>query len=370
MNRRIGPFVAIGALGFVLQLSTLVWLTSGWHWPYLIATVVAVEAAVLHNFAWHERWTWGDRRRAATFTAMLQRLAKFQLGTGLASIGGNVIVTSAVVELLHAPPVVANAIAVGVTSAANFIVADRWVFKAAAPAAFAVLCLVSPQRADASELRAETIAAWNRHIAAVEAHLDARPIFDKQQEPTGRSIAVPGGVVHEWRGSVRLRGLTVSELVHALEVPGLPPPADDVLEARVLGRDGNDRLHVYLKLTRSAIITVVYDTEHDVSFERLSPELATSRSVSTRIQEVGGSDRGFLWRLNSYWSYRQVGDDVQVDVLSVSLSRSVPAIARPIAGPIVERIARESMQRTLDAMARFGAGLRDRRPEANATRTR
>ena len=38
----------------------------------------------------------------------------------------------------------------------------------------------------------------------------------------------------------------------------------------------------------------------------------------------GGADRGFLWRLNSYWRYRQVGNGVQVDVLSLSLSRDVP----------------------------------------------
>jgi hypothetical protein len=42
----------------------------------------------------------------------------------------------------------------------------------------------------------------------------------------------------------------------------------------------------------------------------------------------------------------------------VSLSRGVPALVRPLAGPIVDRIARESMRRTLDAVDRFGRGLR------------
>ncbi len=29
---------------------------------YLVATALAVEMAVLHNFFWHRRWTWADRR--------------------------------------------------------------------------------------------------------------------------------------------------------------------------------------------------------------------------------------------------------------------------------------------------------------------
>jgi putative flippase GtrA len=364
MNARLGPFVAVGTLGFLLQLSIVASLATAWQWPYLVATAVAVEAAVLHNFAWHERWTWGDRARGAVFSRRLQRLARFQLGTGLASIGGNLLVTSALVELLHVPPVAANAIAVGVISAVNFIVADRWVFKAVGAAACAAVCLLHPQAAQASELRAETVSAWNSHIAEVETHLDWRWADAGPQDPTGRSIGVAGGTIHEWRASVRLPGLSVGELVHALEVPGLPPPSDDLLEAKVLGRQGSDRLQVYLKVSRTAIITVVYDTEHDVSFDRRSSTLATSRSVATRIQESGGGDRGFLWRLNSYWRYRQVGDSVQVDLLSVSLSRSVPMIARPIAGPVVERIARESVQRTLDAMVRFGATLRNHRRQS------
>ena len=96
--------------------------------------------------------------------------------------------------------------------------------------------------------------------------------------------------------------------------------------------------------------------------------LTTSRSVATRIAEVGGGDRGFLWRLNSYWAYRQVPDGVVVELESVSLSRSVPGVLKPVAGPIISRIARESMVRTLVALREhvqtLGSGLRAPRPRA------
>jgi hypothetical protein len=201
------------------------------------------------------------------------------------------------------------------------------------------------------------LAAWDQHVARVESGHQRRPPAAPLPEPLGRTIAVPGGTIHEWRGSLLVPGITVAELVHALSDPGLPPPSEDVLDARVLRRQG-DSLSVYLKVTRSAIVTATYDTEHDVVFVRHSDVLASSRSVATRIAEVGGGDRGFLWRLNSYWQYRQVGDAVQIDVLSLSLSRNVPALARPIAAPLISRISRESMRRTLDAMDRFAIALR------------
>jgi hypothetical protein len=57
--------------------------------------------------------------------------------------------------------------------------------------------------------------------------------------------------------------------------------------------------------------------------------------------------------LNSYWRYEQRGDGVLVEVESVSLSRDVPAIVRRVAMPIIDRVARESMYRTLDALRSY-----------------
>ena len=54
-------FASVGALGLVVQLASLGALTWIARWGYLPATVAAVEIAVIHNFLWHERWTWRDR---------------------------------------------------------------------------------------------------------------------------------------------------------------------------------------------------------------------------------------------------------------------------------------------------------------------
>ena len=199
----------------------------------------------------------------------------------------------------------------------------------------------------AADLAHETTAAWNAYVSR-NVDRPGRP----GSAPHGEMIEIPGGTIYHSSGSIVVRHTTVDRVVHALTNPGTPPPQEDVPESRVLSRTASG-LRVYLKLSRSALVTVVYDTEHDVVFTRHSPTVATSRSVSTRIAESDGGDRGFLWRLNSYWRYTQVGGDVRIDLESLSLSRAVPRVARPVARPIIDRIARESLTRTLESLRDF-----------------
>jgi putative flippase GtrA len=351
MNPRLAAFVTVGAIGFLLQIGTLTVLTWLSAWPYEPATALAVEVAVLHNFWWHERWTWSDRRVARH--DVFGRLAKYHVTTGLTSIGGNLVLTAAIMQVFGVHVVAANVAAVAAMAGANFLVADRWVFARQAAFPLGVLLACSPSAVTAAELTPETIGAWNRYVAQAESRLHTRTCG--RDEPEGATVEVTGGAIHHWRGSVFVPNTTVDRVVHSLTHPGTPPPQEDVLESRVLERSG-DSLRVYLKLARHVIVTVVYDTEHRVTFARRSPSLATSHSVATRIAEVGGADRGFLWRLNSYWRYAQEGDGVRIDVESLSLSRGVPRVARPVAAPIISRVARESMVRTLEAVRRFLEG--------------
>jgi hypothetical protein len=126
-----------------------------------------------------------------------------------------------------------------------------------------------------------------------------------------------------------------------------------------------------MKLRRSAIITVTYNTEHEVNYRRLASQRAAMTSVATRIAELDdagtraerekapGDDNGFLWRLNAYWRYEQVDGGVLIECESVSLSRSVPFALRLFVSSYVDKIARESLDRTLTSLRR---ALTARRP--------
>ena len=383
MTGRVPAFVTVGAIGFLLQLGSLAFLTMVVGWPYGPATAIAVQLAVMHNFLWHERWTWRDRtiprlagpQPGSTFDRLnsatsvvegsvsgrmrlsrdgaIKRFARYQITTGATSIVGNLLCTLMLVEMMGIPVLAANVAAVMAMSTANFLVSDRWVFAQRAAGVAAALAVVSVSPASGAELKPETLAAWNRYVADTEARfVPDRSADTRNDQPDGRATGVPGGTIHDWRGALLIQGVTVDAMVHALMNPGTPPPQEDVLESRVLRRS-NDSLCVYLKLVRRTLITVTYDTEHQVTFHRHGPGLATSRSVSTRIVEADGRDRGFLWRLNSYWRYRQVGDAVRVELQSVSLSRDVPTLLKPVAGPIVNRIAQESLTKALEALRAF-----------------
>jgi putative flippase GtrA len=353
---RCGRFLAVGLSGFLLQLGTLsALMRTGWAW--MPATIASVELAVVHNYLWHARWTWRDRPEAR-----VTGFFRFQIANGLASIAGNVVLMALLAGALGLPPLLANAIAVGVLSILNFFSADRWVFPRPDGLRIALLfgatSLLIPSRAAAQT--PQTLAAWDRYVTAVEARLD-RSRAERSRRPaldlilaSGEGVRVASGTISDWSGSVFLPGVSLDDVLDRLQHPGTPPPQEDVASSRVLGRSGNS-LRVAIRLVRHAIVTVTYDTEHEMRFDRWTPHLATARSVATRIEEAGGTDHGFLWRLNSYWKYEEMDGGVLVSLESLTLSRDVTSIIRPVAAPLVTRIARESVVRTLDALRRFYA---------------
>lgn len=117
-------FNAVGGVGIVVQLVVLAVLKSALHLDYLFATALAVEAAVIHNFLWHERFTWADRVSESSWT----RFAKFDLTTGLFSILGNLVLMKALVGWAGVNYMVANGMTIAACSLVNFVVSDRVVF--------------------------------------------------------------------------------------------------------------------------------------------------------------------------------------------------------------------------------------------------
>jgi putative flippase GtrA len=356
-------FVVVGALGFVVQLVVFsVLLRLGC--PWLASTVVAVESAIAHNFLWHRRWTW--RHRIAQ-DSWLSDFVRFNTGTAFTSIAANVGVMAVVLHAIRIDPILANVIAVGVMSVANFLLADRWVFRRdnmsgradrdrAIRTATAVVLMSGAAASASAAPSAALLSAWDKYVADRERSLE-RDRLTPANRPSvivanGQSIDVGSGTITDWQGAVYVPQISLDRFLERLTYPGTPPPQEDVVASRVLDR-GENSLSVYMRLVRRAIVTVTYDTDHEMAFHRWSPTQATARSIATRIEEVGGDDHGFLWRLHSYWRYEEDGGGVIVRLDSLTLSRDVPWVIKPIAGPIASRIARESMIRTLEALKRY-----------------
>ncbi len=254
--------------------------------------------------------------------------------------------------------------------------------------------------ASAAELHPRTVTAWNDYVASTERRI-ARELsagggflvqdFDPDAEagrravlegevpvarmrshgPAGRKIDVPKGAIHHWRGSIFVPGVTLDDVLDGVRSPLRQEDLqEDLIESRVLERDA-DRVRVFLKLRRKKFVTVHFNTEHEMRYARHTAGRASSRSVATRIAELEeagtpderekpvGVDRGFLWRLNSYWRYEEVPGGVIVECESITLSRSIPSLVRWMVKPLIESAARESMQRTLTSLKKrliAGAG--------------
>ena len=117
-------FNLVGVIGAVVQLGCLALLVDVASMHYLAATLLATEAAVLHNFVWHQRWTWRDR--PATPRESAARLMRFNLSNGVISLAGNLGMMALFVGGLHLPVVLANFVAICVCSLLNLIVSDVW----------------------------------------------------------------------------------------------------------------------------------------------------------------------------------------------------------------------------------------------------
>lgn len=401
MVMRLVRFSMAGLAGFAVQVAALAFLVSVTNMHYLVATILAVEAAILINFVWHDRWTWRDRP-PLTEAERWRRLARFNAMTGLTSIAGSVMVTAALVEMLSMPPIVANIISVIALGTVNFAGADTLVFRAAVLAAMLPLAATAQASTNSLEakLQPKTAQGFAKYVAAVEARrtkeiANNEPFLEFERYPAAQQarvmasmkrgevyvergrvsrdqaaaeITIDGGLINHWRGTVFVPNVTLDDLLKVLQEPQTDKhKQEDVLSSRVVSRDG-DSQKVFLRLRRTKFVTVVYDTEYDVDYKRLAPDRALSNSISTRIVEIEnpgtpreralpeGNDHGYMWRLNSYWRYKQVDGGVLVEIESLTLSRDLPAIIGSLIRPIVNSTARESMTRTLASVrARFAA---------------
>ena len=126
--RRWFNFYSVGALGFAVQIATLASLKGLLGLDYLVATGLAVEVSVLHNFLWHERWTWADRTGAG-HGGVFDRLVRFHAATAIISIVGNMVGTWLLVTAFDLHYLVANLLAVLSCSILNFFVSDLMVFR-------------------------------------------------------------------------------------------------------------------------------------------------------------------------------------------------------------------------------------------------
>ncbi len=171
---------------------------------------------------------------------------------------------------------------------------------------------------------------------------------------------LPGAMLHHWRGAAFVPGAKAADFERLMKDFNAYPQhfSPQVLQAKILSQQG-DHFQATMRVRQRHILTVVMDTTYDVTFGRLDAQHGYSISHSTRISEIespgtsseralnSNEEHGFLWRLNTYWSYEERDGGLYMQIESVTLTRSIPRGLGWAVGPFVESVPRESLEFTL-----------------------
>ena len=183
-------------------------------------------------------------------------------------------------------------------------------------------------------------------------------IVEKLTPATGAEL--PGAMLHHWRGTAFAPGAKAADFERLMKDFNAYPQhfSPQVVQAKILSQLG-DHFQASMRVRQKHVITVVMDTSYDITFGRLDALHGYSISRSTRIAEIdspgtsreralnSGEEHGFLWRLNTYWSYEERDGGLYMQIESVSLTRSIPTGLGWAIGPFVESVPRESLEFTL-----------------------
>ena len=240
------------------------------------------------------------------------------------------------------------------------------------------------QTATPVQLKPQTLTSFSAYICDAEAAMeqvlaDGGPFLwsdvnseRAQQVREGQVVAqfwsgqgpikVPNGLIHDWIGTSFIPGTTVEEVLALLQDydhhKNIYKP--EVIASRLISHCGND-FQIYLRLLKKKIVTVVLDTDHEVHYRSLDRVHWLCRSYTTRISELehAGSPKervlppdtgsGFLWRLHSYWRFRERKGGAYVECRAISLTRDVPTGLGWIIEPIIQTLPKESLINTLEA---------------------
>jgi hypothetical protein len=159
----------------------------------------------------------------------------------------------------------------------------------------------------------------------------------------------PDALLHHWRATAFVPNATPADFERLLQNFSAYPHnfAPQIVSSTVLNHTPTDTL-LRLRTRQHHVITVVLDTTCDVTFDSLNPSHGYSSSRSTRIDTVSPSDtEGFLYRLNTYWTYEQRDGGLYLQIESLSLTRSIPRGLAWAVQPYLESIPRESLIFTL-----------------------
>ena len=184
-----------------------------------------------------------------------------------------------------------------------------------------------------------------------------------EQLTRGKEADLPGAMLHHWRGTAFVNGATAGDFERLMKNFNSYPRtfAPQVVKASILTPHQDNHFTATMRVRQRHVITVVMDPTYDIRYGRLDAQHGYSIARSTKIAEIDApgtakehplsenEEHGFLWRMNTYWSYEEHDGGLYMQVESISLTRGIPAGLGWVVRPYVESVPRESLEFTLRA---------------------
>ncbi len=247
----------------------------------------------------------------------------------------------------------------------------------------ALLC-VAAVRGGRCEPAPAALAAFNSYVAKLELRLAQQHTSEQEfvagldagnttrlrrGEPAierlspAEAVQTPvGAMLHHWRGTAFVQGANAADFERLMKNFKVYPQvfSPQIVQAQILTQRG-DHLQATMRVRQRHVITVVMDTVYDIEYGRLDARHGYSSPRSVRIAEIDavgtpneralgpGEEHGFLWRLNTYWTYEERDGGLYMQIESASLTRAIPRGLGWAIAPFVESVPRDSLEFTLRA---------------------
>jgi len=151
------------------------------------------------------------------------------------------------------------------------------------------------------------------------------------------------GSIHHYSGTIRVPGAKIDQVRRVMQdysnYPNYFKPdvarGSGMVQADSTPEDEHFKSRLFL--TESTVwLDVAYDAQYDTHYRRIDANRWISHSTTISISELldakkldGGSfpvgdDHGFLWRTNNYWFARERDGGLDLQLDSMTLSRTTP----------------------------------------------